>query len=429
MNMRATRTAQGLWVRSLGVSCVKKWQWLILGGLCILTVCGAPAYGCQYNVREVGFIDLGVDPYRLLVYVPDTVPPREIDNLKNTLNAMSVEVNVRCEPISVGADANDPALQFLPSHSTESLPAAVVVSPDGQSRPLALPGGERSLVEAVSLSLEPVLESPTRRQILEKAADSYGVVLLIEGPQAERNVAAREIVSAATSYINSQLAYLPKPIAKGPEVVVLEYPSLAREDVLLWALGLKPQDINEPCAAVFYGRGRWLGPIFKGETLTDEYLARLLAVVGADCECGLDHHWLQGTMLPLRWDQRLQQKVTASLGFDPESPMVKMEMVSIVRRGMGTVGSTPPEVPFGYREIEIGGEAENSPAPSAADSNDVTVTLDEEPIVPAVAPTPIDGLQDDPTPKVGIILAASLGGMVVLVAAISAVVLLRAKKG
>ena len=63
-------------------------------------------------------------------------------------------------------------------------------------------------------------------------------------------------------------------------------------------------------------------------------------------------------MLPARWDQSLQQKVAASLGFDPESPMVKMEMVSIIRRGVSGLGD--PGVPFGYQEIEVGGSEKGS---------------------------------------------------------------------
>jgi hypothetical protein len=65
------------------------------------------------------------------------------------------------------------------------------------------------------------------------------------------------------------------------------------------------------------------------------------------------------------------------LGFDPESPMVKMEMVSIVRRGMG--GAAVPGVAFGYREIEIGGEEiEEEPV----DSVDEPIEVVEEDVTP-----------------------------------------------
>ncbi len=388
--------------------------WLNLAVFCVLAACVDPACGCRYNVREIGFIDVGIEPYRLFVYVPQAVGAGEIDDLKNALDAASVDTNIRCEPVPAGVDANHPASRFLSMHGIDNYPAAVMVSPDGPSRRLPLPADAPSLAKAVSLSLEAVLDSPTRRQILEKAADSYGVVLLIEGPQQDRNAAAREAVSDAISYVGEQLEFLPKAIARGPEKVVLDRPSLAGEDILLWTLGLKPEDVNEPCAAVFYGRGRWIGPLFKGELLTDANLLRILSIIGADCECGLDHRWLQGTMLPARWDQSLQQKVAASLGFDPESPMVKMEMVSIIRRGMGGLGD--PGAPFGYQEIEVGGEQASSSHPSAAGFNNGTVG-------PAA-----DLVDVEPPHTGGLILAISFGGMVTLVAAISAVVLWRAKR-
>ncbi|MEN6425163.1 MAG: hypothetical protein ABFE13_07360, partial [Phycisphaerales bacterium] len=138
------------------------------------------------------------------------------------------------------------------------------------------------------------------------------------------------------------------------------------------------------------------------------------------------HRWLQGTMLPARWDESLQQKVAASLGFDPESPMVKMEMVSIVRRGMGGLGYS--DAPFGYQEIEVGGERAEAPYPSIPESNHVSVEPEAKPAVsPALRSSA--GRVDVEQPRVGgAILAVSFGGMVVLVAAISAVILLKAKR-
>lgn len=402
-------------------------RWLNLAVLCVLAVCLDPAYGCRYNVREIGFIDVGIEPYRLFVCVPQAVPAEEVGDLKDALDAACADTNIRCEPVPAGGDANHPASRFLSAHGIDSYPAAVMMSPDGPCRLLPLPTDGRSLAEAVSSSLEAALDSPIRRQILEKAAGSYGVVLLIEGPQQDRNAAAREAVLVAISYIGQQLEFLPKAIAKGPEMVVLGQSSLASEEMLLWTLGLKPQDVNEPCAAIFYGRGRWIGPLFKGELLTDENLLRILPIIGADCECGLDHRWLQGTMLPARWGESLQQKVAASLGFDPESPMVKVEMVSIIRRGMG--GFDDLGAPFGYQEIEVGGEQAGPSDSSVSEFNDAPAASEVRPTPAAPASgIAVVGAEVEQPRTGGVLLAVSFGGMAVLVAAISAVILLRAKR-
>jgi hypothetical protein len=387
-----------------------------------------PAHACRYNVREVGFIDVGIEAYRFLMYVGANTPPDEMVKLREAADATLVDTNVKPELVRVGADANLPALEFLASCHIDSFPAAVLVSPDGQARALALPhprgAGAKDVsplrAKAVCSTLEGVLHSPTRQRILEAAADNYAVVLLMEGPEPQPNAAAREAVAEAIGSIKEQLEYFPKPIARPPALVVLERSALAREEILLWTLGLKPEDVNQPCAAVFYGRGRWIGPLFKGDLLSSDRLAGLLSVVGADCECGLDHRVLQGTMLPARWDEALRQKTAESLGFDPESPMVKMEMVSIVRRGMG--GFDYPGVPFGYEEIQVGADEEE---PMTADAGTLPILKEEKP--PSAIMSSRTEVRDRNPHLVGI-LGLSLGGMTVLVAAASVWILRRARK-
>ncbi len=421
-----------------------KMKWFIAVAACCLAFSNCSAYGCEYNVRAVGFIDVGIEPYRLIVYLPESFPAGELSGLKDALEVALVETNIRFEPVPAGADANHPALESAKAHGIKRSPAAVLVSPDGQSMPLALPEKEAALAKAVPAALESLLASPLRRQILEKSADTYGVVLLMEGPEPKANAAARETISTAIRNINEQLEYLPtptsgKPIDKPPELMVLDQKSLTREQVLLWTLRLKPEDVNQPRVAVFYGRGRWIGPLFEGENLTAGNLTQLLSVIGGDCECGLDYRWVQGTMLPLRWDEGLQQKAVASLGFDPESPMTKMEMVSIVRRGMG--GFDYPGVPLDYREIEVGSDVADEKVRAqggivkAAGLGDGSIPGGEghrqaalDDATPARPQSRESSVSPPRSALVGQVLAGSLAGTVVLVGVASLVIVLRARR-
>ena len=401
-----------------------KIKWLIVAGAYCLALSICPAPGCEYNVREVGFIDVGIEPYRLLVYLPENAPAGEASGLKDALDITLAETNIRLQLVVAGADANQAAMDFVKAHGISRFPAALLVSPDGQSLPLALPEKSTSLAQAISAALGSVLESPLRRQILEKCADAYGVVLLIEGPESQANATARETITTALREIGAQLEFLPtpvksKPISTPPELVVLDRLSMAREQVLLWALRLKSEDVNQPRAAVFYGRGRWLGPLFDAVTLTAGNLTQLLSVIGGDCECGIDHRWLQGTMLPARWDETLHQKVVQSLGYDPENPMAKMEMVSIIRRGMG--GFDYPGVPLEYREIEVG-NAEPEERGQKADDGGQKTEAGEEKTAPSSEVRPAS------SKVVGQVLAGSLAGMVALVGVVSLVIILRARK-
>lgn len=404
-------------------------KWLAALASCCLAFQTYSACGCQYNVREVGFIDVGIEPYRLCVYLPGSTSADGVSGLKDAMDIALTDTNIRFEPVTAGADANHPAMEFARTHGISHYPAAVLVSPDGQSMPLSLPEKATAVAEAVHAALEGVLVSPIRRLILEKSADAYGVVLLIEGPEQRANVAAKEAVSAAISQIGDQLESLPKPIKKPPEIVVLDQKSLAREQVLLWTLRLKPEDVNRPHAAVFYGRGRWIGPLFAGEMLTADNLMQLLSIIGGDCECGLDHRWLQGTMLPARWDEPLQQKAVESLGFDPENPMIKMEMVSIVRRGMG--GFDHPGMPLEYREIEVGSDNAEDKGQKTEDGGqklESTVSSPQSQEPPTSSPV-APGADREPQPAVvGQVLAVSLGGMAALVGVASLVIVLRARK-
>ena len=408
-----------------------KLKWLVAAVLCCLAFrpCAAPC--CEYNVREVGFIDVGIEPYRLLVYLPENAPAGEVSSLKDAMDVALAETNIRLQLVAAGADANQAALERAKAHGISHFTAALLVSPDGQSMPLTLPEKLTSLAQAIPAALGSVLDSPLRRQILEKCADIYGVVLLIEGPEAQANATAREAIATAVRQIGEQLEFLPtpvksKPIDKPPELVILDRESLAREQVLLWTLRLKPADVNQPRAAVFYCRGRWLGPLFDAATLTAGNLIQLLSVIGGDCECGIDHRWLQGTMLPARWDETLHEKVVQNLGYDPESPMAKMEMVSIIRRGMG--GFDYPGVPLEYREIEVGSPEPQDGGQKMDDRGQRTEDREQKTGDGEQKATSSSDIRAPSSNVVGQVLVGSLAGMVALVGVVSLVVVLRARK-
>ncbi|MHC4519660.1 MAG: hypothetical protein ACYTAS_13805 [Planctomycetota bacterium] len=406
--------------------------------------CGA-AWACRYNVLEVGFIDLGIEPYYLFGYVGDETPAASVAALQEEVEAALIDTNIVFEVVGAGGDPNHPAASYLRGHEITKLPAVVLVSPDGQSMQVPLERAEDSLVKAFLARVEGILISTKRAEILARSAETYGIVLLIEGPDEAANAKAREAADAAVAQIAEQMDMMPKPIANPPEVVTLPAKSLADEQLLLWSLDVKPEDVNAPHAAVIYSRGRWIGPMFRGDQITPENLADVLYVIGADCECGLDHRWLQGTMLPARWNGRLQAATAENLGFDPESPMVKMEMVSIIRRGMG--GFSYPGVPMGYREIEVEEvesesvestdsaesfesiEAGESTAPDDAREHSSVPVIPEEVSSGSDANEPVPGNAETmavPSPMP--VLAWVTGGLAVCVVVTGVAVFVRARK-
>jgi len=375
------------------------------------------ALACRYNVRETGFVDLGVEPYFLYGYVSQDTPADVISSFEEISDGPLIDSNIRVEIIDTVQQKNHPAIKLLDSLAIRAFPAAILVSPDGQSLPVPLTVPGKSFKAALLSALDDILSSPKREEIVRQVIKAYAVVLLIEGANADENKNARQAITGAIEQISTEMDMMPKPIAHPPVLVVLDRESLAKEKVLLWSLDLGPEEVNEPHAAVFYGKSRWIGPLFKGEEITEYNLASVLFVIGADCECGFDYRWLQGTMLPARWDEKLQAQIAENLGFDPENPMIKSEMSWIIGRG----SSYYPGVPMGYQELVIEPESPNDVNESLPEVVENTPVAKPNAVEPILEPYPLaeeySPLRFTVIVLAGLCILALIGGITVLVKA------------
>jgi len=328
------------------------------------------AFACRYTVRDIGFVDLGAKPYYLYGYVtPDT--PADISSSFTQISKAALrDSNVNFEQINIVKQKEHPAVKYLELWPKQSFPAAILVSPDGQSLLIPVTKPNQPFGQTLRSALDDIVSSPKREEILQHIIEAYGEILLIEGTDADENRIARKAAAGAIERIGMQLKMLPESVAQPPVLVVIEPESFSRERILLWSLGLNADKASKPLAAVLYGRMRWIGPLMKGEEISKANLTGILSVVGADCECGLDTSWTQGTMMPARWDEEIQARVAKALEFDPEHPLVKMEVSGILKQEFSYPGA-----PFGYRELVV--ELEPRPgvvgqAPSAQGENIIT---------------------------------------------------------
>jgi hypothetical protein len=355
--------------------------------LAVLIVCGQGqlARACRYNIREVGFVDLKIEPYYFFGYVNDETIEDVVPKFEQVAPTGLENSNVVFEIINIDQQKDHPAMKLLDLQQVKSLPAGVLVSPDGQSYPISLAESDRPLEEILRSTIEDILTSSKREEILRKTIENYAVILLIEGTDTQENQRAKEAASKVIELISSQMDMMPKAISRPPVFVVMDSKSLLSEKILLWSLALDGEEVSEPRAAVIYGRGRWIGPMFRGKEITEDNLANVLFIIGQDCECGLDHRWLQGTMLPARWTNEMQAQVAENLGFDPESPMIKMEMSMIVRRGSYSYPGVPAGA-FGYQEFAV--EPNDAMEERQNSLNDVEYTT--SPDDPISEPNPSD---------------------------------------
>jgi hypothetical protein len=322
---------------------VRKFRYVKLIVLICLWICfqSHSVFACRYNVRETGFIYLGTEPYYFYGYVSKDTPEEIISDFKQILHALLIDCNIRIEIINTDLQKDHPAMKYLDLWHIESFPAAILVSPDEQSLVVPVKKNNEPFDKTLLSAIDNILFSPIREEIIRKAIETYGVILLIEGENAWENKKYEEAALYAINNIKKQMKMMPKYIAHPPVLIPVNSEAFSREKILLWSLGIDVEDIRKPYAAVFYGRARWIGPLMKAEEITQTNLFNILSIIGADCECGLDISWVQGTMLPAEWDQERQAKVAKSLEFDPENPVVKMEVSRILKKASSFYAGVP----------------------------------------------------------------------------------------
>ncbi|MCH2379084.1 MAG: hypothetical protein MK236_06650, partial [Pedosphaera sp.] len=195
----------------------------------------------------------------------------------------------------------------------------------------------------------------------------------------------RKMADTIVASISAKMDKLEKEIREPPVVEVITAKEFAGEKAFMWSLGIT-EIAETPQVAVLYGRGRIIGPVLRDERLDERALTAIVNTIGLNCECGLDREWMQGTMIPQKWDEDVQKQFAQQLGFDPESPAIRLEMSQILSKGgkgqganrQTSIGGTLDDLLMGYREGALNVEQVDPPpeVPSSGKS------AEPEPAVP-----------------------------------------------
>jgi hypothetical protein len=296
---------------------------------------------CQYNIRETGFVDFGMEQYHFYGFVNHETAAEIVVNFERACSSIFKNCNIVPEIINVEAQQDHSALGYISQNNIHTFPSAVLVSPDSQVFVIPIPISKQLSENDIKIVLENIVHSPLRNTIIDQVIKTYGVILIIEGAAHPENERIRKIGKQAIDAIESQMKLMPKSIEHPPELIVLNRIAFQKEELLLWSLGLESQNIRDTYAAVIYGKVRWIGPLLKGGEINEKSLANILSIVGQDCECGLDMRVMQGTRLPVKWDEKTQSRLVKHLGFDPENPVIKLEMNRIIRKGLASSPGAP----------------------------------------------------------------------------------------
>ena len=312
------------------------------------------ADACRYTVRDVAFVELGDPGYLLAIYVEEETPREKADLLRDAAQVALLDSNVGVEIVPL---EGRPPSQFLAeliakvrarekeletdSRAVE-YPVVELIAPDGRALEVPISAAERQDSKLARQRFRGLVHSDWTDRLLPNLLQEHSMVLIVEGADSEQNQEARSWAEECVERVGNSLEDLPKPIDLPPRLVVLSMEETQSEEVLLWSLGIERGPERPTQIAMLFGRGRQLGPVLRlPETSRNEVLYSL-AIVGQDCECGLDRIWMQGVMVPHVWTGLLESQAALHLGFDPGSPMVKSEISRILARGPSGYGARSP---------------------------------------------------------------------------------------
>ena len=302
---------------------------------------------CRYSVRDVGFADLGNERYTLRCFVSESEQSEPGNRFRQAAKVLLDDSNVEFE---------------LSSRNLQEQ-RSVLISPDGKRKYTITPPSTGSKIDQLEWStIQSVIASPVRNELTKKLISNFAVVLLIEGSDQLQTKRAQLAATEAIKAITKLMPKMPKPVDNPPVLLQLSVEQSLTESVLLWSLGMDTKVAPEPQAVVLMGRGRRVGEMLRGGLITRTALQEALAVIGQDCECGLDRVWMQGERFPLAWGQSEKKASFLELGFDPDNPKVKAEISRIIARGPNSRPSGNPQsasdnfdqLALGYSEDIIG---------------------------------------------------------------------------
>tara|TARA_B100000929_G_scaffold264451_1_gene230862 strand:+ start:672 stop:1889 length:1218 start_codon:yes stop_codon:yes gene_type:complete len=332
---------------------------VIAAATCLL--CATILTACPYSIRDSAFIGRGSRvPFRLVFLSTSTIPGNDKlgEAVKTASAAWLRDSNVVARVVELdGPEKNEVGTEFQERYSDDSLlPAAILVSPSGDTLDLGQVDISEKPLDAVMERMGSIAESPIRRGLQEKLVKHWCVILFMPGTDEKRNTAALADIEAAAKAITGRKTELNKSIDTAPLILTLD-PKNPEEEIVLWSLGLTTPDGEEerPARALaLAGRGETRGPTLEGENLDKEKMSELLEMLGRSCSCTTSPVWLIGKAVPLTWSPEIRSMATLQLGFDPLDPEVLRSIKGEKKKPKELAGLGGfEEFELGYSEVTI----------------------------------------------------------------------------
>ncbi|MFP6738646.1 MAG: hypothetical protein VCD34_07875 [Planctomycetota bacterium] len=316
---------------------------------------------CPYSIRDSAFIGRGSRvPFRLVFLSSSNTPGNEKlgEAVKTAAAAWLRDSNVVARVVALDGPGKDEVSDEIQARYGDNalLPAAVLVSPSGETLDLGQLDISDEPLDAVMELMGPVVESPLRRGLQERLIRHWCVIVFVPGTEEKLNAVALAGIEAAAKAIVGKKTELNKSITTAPHILTLD-PAKRGERIVLWSLGLTPTEGEKERPVrtfVLAGRGETRGPTLEGENVDEEKMGELLEMLGRSCSCTTSPVWLIGKAIPLTWSGEIRSMATLQLGFDPLDPEVLRSIKGEKKKPRELAGLGGfEEFELGYSEIAI----------------------------------------------------------------------------
>lgn len=267
------------------------------------------------TIRDAGFIFGEPGAHRLILLTARDSGGR--DELRERFRRATDEFLSQSGVIGMTLDADGPLPPGIAAHLAENpppgLPAVMLLAARGWGgrsyhAAYAPEHGPALLAGRIEAAVRSAVVSPVRTELLRILPERSCAVVLLTGLDPAENERVRKIVAAVAGEVSD------------PPVTIF----LSRDDAE-WAFRLTSglwhgADDPRPYLAVFFGRGRRLGPVLGGVDLpiTAGSLAELIALLDRDAASLPDPAYAFGPHVPLEWDVKASTRAVLRLGFDPD---------------------------------------------------------------------------------------------------------------
>ena len=300
-------------------------SWLI--ALLLSLAFSPPATACRYNIRELGFVDEGQPRFDLSVFVHGDEQTAWLPEFQSTARSILGRSNVVWTVIDEVQNPSAPELRFR-AQLGPRLPGAMLHLPgrdDGWPLHLHATGDE------LSTRLKSLVASAGRAQLTAALIDTYGAVLVLRGTDEHRQRRSRRRRCPVRDQerSNSHSPTFPSASAWGrgsSKSIPRCRTNRSSPGRWAWTAETSPSrswpsstdavvSPDRPCAA----------PRSPGGNLETQ-----LSIIGADCECTMDHGWMTPAPIPISFSPADEARLPAALGFDPADAAVRAEVSQIL---------------------------------------------------------------------------------------------------